>query len=232
MHPLLDGFLRAVWMILTLDREVVLITLTTLRVSLTAVTISAIIGIPLGLFLALRNFPLKRTILNLVNTSMGLPPVVIGLLVFILLSRDGPLGEFQLLFTLPAMILAQFILTLPIVTGLTVSAVQSVGRDVIDTARSLGVNRYQLIMLVVREAKIGIIAGVIVALGQGFSEVGAIMLVGGNIRWFTRALTTAIVLETRMGEFALAIALGIILVSLSYGVNFFLTYLQQSGERR
>lgn len=232
MHPLVEGILQAIRLILTLDREVVIITLTTLRTSVTAVAFSSLIGIPLGLLLALRTFPMKRVVLNLVNTSMGLPPVVVGLFVFILLSRSGPLGQFQLLFTIPAMILAQFILTFPIVTGLTVSAIQSVSRDVIDTARSLGADPYQLTLLILREAKIGILAGVMVALGQGLSEVGAIMLVGGNIRGFTRALTTAIVLETRKGEFPLAIALGIILISLSYGVNLGLTYLQQSGERR
>jgi tungstate transport system permease protein len=232
MHPIVDGLIRAVWLILTMNREVVAITMTTLRGTMIAVAMSSLIGIPLGVFLALRNYPAKRIVINLVNTSMGLSPVVVGLFVFILLSRDGPLGQFQLLFTLKAMILAQFILMLPMVTGLTISAIQSVGRDVIDTARSLGADRFQLTQLIIREAKIGILTGIIVALGQGFSEVGAIMLVGGNIRWFTRALTTAIVLETRKGEFALAIALGIILISLSYGVNLGLTYIQQSGERR
>lgn len=232
MHPIVDGLIRAVWLILTMNQEVVAITMTTLRGTMIAVAMSSLIGIPLGVFLALRNYPAKRIVINLVNTSMGLPPVVVGLFVFILLSRDGPLGQFQLLFTLKAMILAQFILMLPMVTGLTISAIQSVGRDVIDTARSLGADRFQLTLLIIREAKIGILTGIIVALGQGFSEVGAIMLVGGNIRWFTRALTTAIVLETRKGEFSLAIALGIILISLSYGVNLGLTYLQQSGERR
>ncbi len=232
MHPIVDGLIQAVWLILTMNREVVAITMTTLRGTMIAVAMSSLMGIPLGVFLALRNYPAKRIVINLVNTSMGLPPVVVGLFVFMLLSRDGPLGQFQLLFTLKAMILAQFILMLPMVTGLTISAIQSVGRDVIDTARSLGADRFQLTQLIIREAKIGILTGIIVALGQGFSEVGAIMLVGGNIRWFTRALTTAIVLETRKGEFALAIALGIILISLSYGVNLGLTYIQQSGERR
>jgi tungstate transport system permease protein len=232
MHPIVDGLIRAIWLILTANREVVVITMTTLRGTMAAVAMSSLIGIPLGVFLALRNYPAKRIVINLINTSMGLPPVVVGLFVFILLSRDGPLGQFQLLFTLRAMILAQFILMLPMVTGLTISAIQSVGRDVIDTARSLGADRLQLTLLITREAKIGILTGIIVALGQGFSEVGAIMLVGGNIRWVTRALTTAIVLETRKGEFALAIALGIILISLSYAVNLGLTYLQQSGERR
>lgn len=232
MNPILEGLIHAVWMILTLNEEVVAITLTTLRTTLTAVTLSSLIGIPLGLILALRDFPAKRAILNLVNTSMGLPPVVVGLFVFILLSRDGPLGQFQLLYTVPAMILAQFILTLPLVTALTVSSIQSIGRDVIETAKSLGADEYRLTLLTIQEAKIGILAAVMAALSQGFSEVGAIMLVGGNIRWFTRSLTTAIVLETSMGDFALAIALGIILISLSYGVIFVLTYLQQSGERR
>jgi tungstate transport system permease protein len=232
MNPILEGLIRAFWLILTLDEEVVAITLTTLRTTLTAVTFSTLIGIPLGLSLALRDFPAKRAILNLVNTSMGLPPVVVGLFVYILLSRDGPLGDFQLLFTVPAMIIAQFILTFPLVTALTVSSIQSIGRDLIETARSLGTDRYQLTLLIIQEAKIGILAAVMAALSQGFSEVGAIMLVGGNIRWFTRSLTTAIVLETRMGEYALAIALGIILISLSYGVTFALTYIQQSGERR
>ncbi len=198
-----------------------------LRVSGTAVIFSSLVGIPIGAFLGLKGeYFGKRVTTIFINTCMGLPPVVIGLLVFLTLSRSGPLGLLGLLYTPTAMILSQFVLTLPIIIGITMAAVASVEKEVRDTATSLGATESQLWWTILSEARLSILAAVIVAFGQAISEVGSIMIVGGNIRFHTRALTTAIVLQTRQGEFGIAIALGIILISLAFTVNIFLTRLQ------
>ena len=157
---------------------------------------------------------------------MGLPPVVTGLVLYILLSRAGFLGPLELLYTPTAMIIAQFILALPITMGLSYSAITSIPQKLVEHTISLGAKRSQLFWIVVKEGRVGILASVVAAFGGAISEVGAIMLVGGNIRYFTRALTTAIVLYTSMGEFEMAISLGIILLATAFVVNLFLTYLQ------
>ena len=231
MNEIIEGFFKAIQLILSLDPEVLNITLLSLRVSGTAVILASIVGLPTGTLLGLYNFKGKQIVTNLVNTMMGLPPVVVGLFVFLLLSRSGPLGPLGLLYTPLAMIIAQFILATPIVTGITMAAVSNVDRAVKETAISLGATESQLIWTILKETRTSILSGIIVAFGQVLSEVGAIMIVGGNIRWHTRALTTAIVLETRRGEFALSIALGLILISLAFIINMALTYLQRKGER-
>ena len=231
MNEIVEGFLKAIQLILSLDPEVLNITFLSLRVSGTAVILASIVGLPTGTLLGLYNFKGKQIVTNLVNTMMGLPPVVVGLFVFLLLSRSGPLGPLGLLYTPLAMIIAQFILATPIVTGITMAAVSNVDRAVKETAISLGATESQLIWTILKETRTSILSGIIVAFGQVLSEVGAIMIVGGNIRWHTRALTTAIVLETRRGEFALSIALGLILISLAFIINMALTYLQRKGER-
>ena len=231
MNEIIEGFFKAIQLILSLDPEVLNITLLSLRVSGTAVILASIVGLPTGTLLGLYNFKGKQIVTNLVNTMMGLPPVVVGLFVFLLLSRSGPLGPLGLLYTPLAMIIAQFILATPIVTGITMAAVSNVDRAVKETAISLGATESQLIWTILKETRTSILSGIIVAFGQVLSEVGAIMIVGGNIRWHTRALTTAIVLETRRGEFALSIALGLILISLAFIINMVLTYLQRKGER-
>lgn len=191
-----------------------------------AVLISTVIGVPLGTLLALLNFRGKRIITTLVHTLMGLPPVVVGLVLYLLLSRSGYLGPLELLYTPAAMIMAQFILALPIVIGLSHSAVAAIPPRLIEHTISLGASRTQLTTVVIREARIGIVSAVIAAFGGAISEVGAAMIVGGNIRYFTRILTTAIVLYTGMGEFEEAIILGIILLATSFIINLLLTYLQ------
>ncbi len=209
-----------------LNNEIASITALSFQVSLSAVFLGAIIGIPLGTLLGLKDFRGKQLVITLTNTFMGLPPVVIGLVLYLLLSRSGFLGPLQLLYTPGAMIFAQFIMAIPIIAGLSYSAIAAVPQRLIDYAVSLGASRRQLTWIIIREAKVGILAALVAAFGGAISEVGAIMLVGGNIRYLTRTLTTAIVLYTSTGEFDIAISLGIILLSTSFVVNLFLTHLQ------
>lgn len=230
--PILEGLIRAFWLLVTLDPEVYSIMFLTLRVSGIAVILATVVGIPLGAAVALRDFFGKRSLMSLVNTLMGLPPVVVGLFVYLLLSASGPLGPLQLLYTPTAMIIAQLIIAAPIVVGVTVSAVGSVDKAIRDKALSLGATRLQLTLTILREAKTGIVTSVILAFGAAISEVGAVMIVGGNIRWATRVLTTAIVFETELGEFSVAIALGIILLLMAFIINWILTRMQWSGLRR
>ncbi len=232
MNPIIDGFFKAVELLISMDREVYGIMLLSIRVSGSAVAIATLLGIPIGAFLGLREFRGKRLLLTLTNTLMGLPPVVIGLVTFLLLSSAGPLGPLELLYTPTAMILAQFIICLPIVVGITASAVRSVDRSVVDTAISMGATDSQLVLTILGEARIGILMAVITGFARAISEVGAIWIVGGNIRYYTRALTTAIVLETARGEFSVAMALGIILLALAFVVNLLLSHLQETEARR
>ena len=214
-------------MLLSGDREVLAIALLTLQVSIASTIISLIVGLPLGTFLALVPFPGRQFVMSLVNTGMGLPPVVVGLFVMMLLWRSGPLGEFGLLFTPSAMIVAQFIISFPVIVGLTVSAIQSLHPKLRLQILALGANRWQLFWLLAREARLPLMAAVMAGFGAVISEVGASMMVGGNIRGQTRVLTTATVTEAGRGEFGLAIALSILLLLLVYLVNLVLTWLQQ-----
>ncbi len=232
MDPILEGLIRAFWLLVSFDPEVYSIMFLTLRVSGIAVVIGASLGIPTGATVALREFTGKRSFISIVNTLMGLPPVVVGLFVYLLLSTSGPLGPLQLLYTPTAMIIAQLIMVAPIVVGVTVSTVGSVEKAIRDKALSLGATKLQLTLTILKEAKLGLLTGVILAFGAAISEVGAVMIVGGNIRWATRVLTTAIVFETELGEFSVAIALGIILLLLAFIVNWVLTQMQWSGLRR
>jgi len=190
-----------------------------LLVSGSATIISALIGIPLGACIGLSSFPGKRTLLQLIYTLMALPPVLAGLVVYLLLSRSGPLGYLEYLFTPQAMILAQCLLVTPIVTGLCAAAIAARESSSYDQARSLGATRTQAAWTVLNESRTGIISGIMTGFGRAFAEVGAVMLVGGNIRHYTRVLTTAIVLETRQGNFEMGIALGLILLVLSFVVS-------------
>ncbi|MGC8911293.1 MAG: ABC transporter permease [Nitrososphaeria archaeon] len=221
---------------LFLDSEILSITLLSFQVSCTAVLIASIVAIPMGTVLGLKDFRGKQIIITLVNTLMGLPPVVVGLILYLLLSNVGPLGPLSLLYTPTAMILAQFIMAVPVIVGLTYSTIASVSEKIIEQTLSLGATRSQLILIMLKEAKMGILTSIIAAFGGAISEVGAIMIVGGNIRYFTRTLTTAIVLYTSMGEFETAVTLGVILLGTSFAVNMFLTYLQskfrpEAGKR-
>jgi tungstate transport system permease protein len=194
------------------------------------VLLSAVVGIPAGVLIALNEFPLRRSLITIINTFMGLPPVVAGLFVFLMVSRAGPLGTFGVLFTPTAMIIAQFVLVTPIIAGLSISAAAAVDRSVIETAISLGARKLETMLLVTNEARQALLTAVIAGFGRAIAEVGAVMIVGGDIRWTTRVLTTSIVLETRKGEFDLAIALGLILLALSFTINLIVNYLE--GARK
>ncbi len=203
----------------------------TLRVTGSALLIAVLLGLPIGVFLGLRSKDSKLGCLApLINTGMGLPPVVAGLLVFILLSNQGVLGNLQWLFTPRAMILAQAVIAWPLVIGLSLTAIRSVDDQLSIQLTSLGATRWQLALTLVREARLGIVAAIIAAFGRIIAEVGAVILVGGNIAGETRVLTTAIVLETRKGNFGLALALGLILLLLALLANIVLHRLQGAGR--
>jgi len=227
MDLLWEGFKQALWLLTTGDPEVVRITLLSLGVSSLAVCLSLLGGIPVGTLLALAEFPGRRLLVSLVNTGMGLPPVLVGLFVTILLWRSGPLGFLELLFTPAAIVAAQVIIAFPIVTGLTIAALQQLNPKLRLQLLALGASRLQLLWLLLREARLPLLAAIMAGFGGVVSEVGAVMMVGGNIRGQTRVLTTAIVLESRMGHFEMAIALGIILLFLTFAVNWALTAIQQ-----
>ena len=220
--------------------EVLNITLLSLKVSGTAVLIGALIGVPIGTVLGHAQFRGKQSLMHFVeitlrsfvNTFMGLPPVVVGLVVYLLLTSSGPLGQLGLLYTPTAMIVAQLIMVIPIIVGITMSAVGSVEKAVREKALSLGATGIQASWIVLREARMGVLTAIIAAFGAAISEVGGIMIVGGNIRWVTRTLTTAIVVETELGNFSLAISLGIILLSMAFAINLVLTILQMRGVKR
>jgi tungstate transport system permease protein len=205
--------------------------LLSLYVSGVALVIASLAGIPLGAALALRRFPGRRTIELLIYTGMGLPPVVVGLVVYLFLSRSGVLGALGWLFTPTGMIVAQVIIALPLVIGLTASAVESVDPSLRLQVRALGAAPRQVMWTVLREARLGVLAAVVAAFGSVISEVGAVMLVGGNIEGETRVLTTAIVLETRKGNFELALALGGVLLALALSANFVLLRLGRPPQR-
>ena len=213
------------------DPDLVEIILLSLRVSGTALLFSTLIGIPLGVLLGLSRFVARRLVIALLYTGMGFPPVVVGLFVYLMLSRSGPLGQLGLsfiptLFTPGAMIVAQSIIAFPLVAGFTMAAVMGVDPGLRQQVQALGATRWQTAWAVIREARIGVIVSIVAGFGGIISEVGAVMLVGGNVEHSTRVLTTAIVLETRKGEFQLAIALGVILLALSFLTNLVMLRLQ------
>ncbi|MEW6232203.1 MAG: ABC transporter permease [Chloroflexota bacterium] len=230
MDLIVDGFRQAIALMLGLDRELLRVTWLSLQVSGSATFLSLLIGIPLGTFLALNRFPGRHLVISLVNTGMGLPPVVVGLFVTIMLWRNGPLGLLHLLYTPMAMVIAQCIIAAPIVTGLTLAAMQSLNPRLRLQLLALGASRWQMLWLLVREARLPLLAAVMAGFGGVISEIGASMMVGGNILGQTRVLTTATVMETSKGNFALAIALSIVLLLLVYAINLFLTHIQQQGR--
>nr|WP_207732280.1 ABC transporter permease [Heliobacterium chlorum] len=227
---ILSGIWQALHLLLQGDPEVWAVTWLTLKVSGIATLISVLMGVPLGIFLALSRFPGKSLLVSLVNTGMGLPPVVVGLFVTILLWRSGPLGIFGLLYTPAAMILAQAVIASPIITALTFAAVEQLDPNLRYQLLSLGATRLQVVWRLVLEARLSILAAVIAGFGGVISEVGASMMVGGNVKGQTRVLTTATVMEVSKGNLDVAIALSIILLTLAYGVTLILTLIQQ-GRR-
>ena len=230
MELIWDGLVRAVGLMWSGDPEVLGITWLSLKLSATATLLSLVVGIPLGTLLALVRFPGRRLTIALVNTGMGLPPVVVGLFISILLWRSGPLGALELLYTPSAIVLAQFVIAAPLVIGLTLAAVQQIPERFRLQMQALGASRGQLLWVLVREARLGLLAALMAGFGAVISEVGASLMVGGNIRGQTRVLTTATVLETGKGNFDVAIALSVILLGLTFLVNWVLTALQQ-GRR-
>mgnify|MGYP006278747213 CR=1 FL=1 len=229
-NEFIEGIIQAFILLFTFDDELWGIMGLSIRVSLTSIFFAALIGLPIGSFIGLRKFRGKKILTNLINTFMGFPPVVMGLIVFFLLSRSGPLGDLALLYSPTAMIVAQLFLATPIVIGTTKAAIESVDPNLQQTIVSLGATEIQLWWQLIKESRRSILAGILVGFGQIISEVGAVMIVGGNIRWYTRTFTTAIVLYTRMGEFGMAIALGSILILITFLINYFMTYLQTRDD--
>jgi tungstate transport system permease protein len=229
MGDILKGIYNAVHLILSLDPDLYSVIFLSLKVTGTAVIIASALGIPAGTFLALRKFPGRETLITLFNTLMGLPPVVAGLVVYLFLSRSGPIGFLDLLFTPSAMVIAQALVVFPIVVSLTWSAVSSVDPGVRETAILLGAPPFKIEMRVALEAKLGIYSAVIAGFGRAMAEVGAVLMVGGNIAGYTRVMTTAILLETQKGTFDMAIALGIVLLTLAFIVNALLRLGQMRG---
>jgi tungstate transport system permease protein len=225
-----QGLLEALRLLVTGDPEVWRITLLSLQVSGSATLLSLLAGIPLGTLLALARFPGRGLIVSLVNTGMGLPPVVVGLFVTVILWRSGVLGSLEILYTPAAMVLAQFIIAAPIVTGLTLAAMQQVPEQFRLQMLGLGASRAQMVWTLLQEARLPMLAAVMAGFGGVISEVGASMMVGGNIKGSTRVLTTATVLETGKGNFDVAIALSAILLLITFLVNWALTWIQQRAR--
>jgi tungstate transport system permease protein len=232
MDMIIDGIVQAFRLLLHGDPMVLKIAGLSLLVSGAATLLSLCIGIPLGSALGLVRFPGRQFIISLVNTGMGLPPVVVGLAVSIFLWRNGPLGILHLLYTPSAMVIAQFIIAFPIVAGFTMAATQQLDPKLKLQILSLGASRVQLVWLLLREARLPMLAAIMAGFGAVISEVGASMMVGGNIFGQTRVLTTAIVGENSKGEFAYAIALSVILLALVFLVNLVLTLIQQRSKAR
>jgi tungstate transport system permease protein len=229
MDLFLDSLRAALRLLSAGDRGVLEVVILSLRVSGLGLLFGALLGLPAGVALGIARFPGRRLLVALVYTGFALPPVVVGLFVYMLLSRSGPLGALHLLFTPAAMVLAQALLAAPYVAGITLAAVQAVPTDVRQQARALGAAAPRALWMHVREARLGIGAALIAGFGAVISEVGAVMMVGGNIAGETRVMTSAIVLETRRGDFATALALGLILLSVAFAVNLALTTVQQRG---
>jgi len=225
---LASGFAEALQLLVQRDAEVEGIVVRTLLVSCVATLLAMLVGVPFGYLLARRRFPGRTVVLGLVNTGMGMPPVVAGLLVWLMLVRNGPFGSFELIYTVRAMAIAQFLIATPMVMGFTVASIQALPPGLPDLLKSLGASRARTVWLLAREARLGLLTAVMAGFGAVISEVGASMMVGGNLRGQTRILTTAIVTETSRGETERAIALGLILLALAFVVNLFLTRTQQA----
>jgi len=222
-----DGLTKAIELLISLDPEVMEVVGRSLGISGTACLLASLICLPLGSLIHFHHFRGKRALINIIQTLFSVPTVLVGLLILVLFSRAGPLGEFGILFTPPAMVIGQMILIIPLLLGLTISALSGVSREIVDTATSLGASGFQAVLLVLKEARYAVLAAVIMGFGRAISEVGCALMVGGNIRGATRVITTSIALETSKGELALAIALGIILLSLALIINIVLNRLQQ-----
>ncbi len=227
MEYLTEGFKRAILLLISRDSEVYSAILTTIQVSTLSILLSLLIGIPIGFILGYVNFPGKKAIRTVTDTLLALPTVFIGLLVYAFISHKGPLGELGLLFTRPAIIIGQTLLALPIIMALSASTIESLDRRLRSTLITLGANKRQILLTTIREAHFGLISASITAYGRVMTEVGISMMVGGNIKWHTRTITTAIALETAKGEFSMGIALGLVLLLIALTVNLSLSILKR-----
>ena len=227
MIELWHGLIKAIELIVTLDPEVIQIAGLSLRIAITSSLLASVICLPVASLIYFNRFRGKRFFISLIQTFYSVPTVAVGLFVFVFISRAGPLGWLGLLFSPTAIVIGQMLLVTPILLGLTISALNGVDRSIIDTARSLGASRFQTALVTLREARFAVMAAVIMAFGRAISEVGISLMVGGNIRGFTRVITTAISLETSKGDIELSLALGMILISIALIINIILNRVQQ-----
>jgi tungstate transport system permease protein len=227
LNAIWQGFLKAIELIVSLNPEVLQITARTLAISISSTIIAALICLPLGSLVHFNNFRGKRTLINLIQTFYSVPTVAVGLVVFLIFSRSGPLGFLELLFTPQVMVIGQVILISPVILGLVITALKSVEQAAYETAIAAGASQFQATTVIIGEARYAIYSALILGFGRAISEVGLALMVGGNIRGYTRVMTTAISLETSKGDIVLSIALGIILISIALVINFSLSRLQQ-----
>lgn len=232
MDSIIEGFSKAFSLIIHFDTELLGIIFLSLTVSGVALVIATVFGLPVGSLTGLKKFPGRGLIVSILNTFMGLPPVVVGLFLYLLLSRSGPLGFLALLYSPTAMIIAQSILAFPIVTSLSHSAIVSIDPIIKQASMTIGATPFQISLNIIKEARYGIMSGIIAGFGRVMAEVGAVLMVGGNIAGYTRVMTTTIALETDKGNFELALALGIILLTLSLFINIMLHLFQRKGMIR
>ncbi len=226
MELIFDSLLSAFSLIISFDREMLEIVAVSLNVSAASTLCAGLLGVPLGFFVAFENFPGKRMVITLLNTLLALPTVVIGLFVYAFISRRGIFGVLDMLYTQKAMIIGQVILVLPIVATFTIAAISRIDERYRRTAMTLGADRLQTAFVIFREARFGIVAALIASFGRVIAEVGISMMLGGNARGFTRTMTTAMALEYDKGQFVLAVALGVILLSISFGLNLLFNFFQ------
>ncbi len=232
MELILQGIIKAFHLLVSFDPEVMGITWLSLKISGTATFISLFIGVSVGVAVALNDFFGKRLVISIINTGMGLPPVVVGLFVTMMIWRSGPFGFLEILYTPAAMIIAQSIIATPIVMGISLAAIQNLPPNLRLQILSLGASRLQMVWVLVKESRLPLLAAVMAGFGGVISEIGASIMVGGNIKGYSRVLTTATVMETGKGNFDLAIALGVILLLLAFTINFLLTQIQQRQQSR
>ena len=231
MNFILQGFYEAMRLLFTGDSATYEIALRSLEVSAVALAVSLVLGVPAGTAIALAHFPGRRLVVAVINTGMGVPPVVVGLIVALFLWRTGPLGSLGLMYTLQAMIIAQVLIALPIVAGLSLAALQHLDQGFRLQIMALGAGRWRTFLLLIREIRVPLMAAVMAAFGGVISEVGAVLMVGGNIVGQTQVLTTGIVTDVSMGLFASAVALAVVLMILSFTTNYAMTIIQQHGSK-
>ena len=231
MHFILQGVWEAIRLLFSGDSSTYEIALRSLEVSAAALAVSLVVGVPMGTAIALSQFPGRRFVVAVINTGMGVPPVVVGLIVALFLWRTGPLGDLHLMYTLQAMIIAQVFIALPIVAGLSLAALQQLDPGFRLQILALGAGRWRMFLFLMREIRVPLMAAVMAAFGGVISEVGAVLMVGGNIIGQTEVLTTGIVTDVSMGLFASAVALAVVLMILSFTTNYAMTIIQQAGAR-